>query len=107
MKNIMQKILLTLATTAGISLIALLLTSPVAANDYSRINNGLIPREPNFVQQGREQFEREIQVLIKKGQNNQEPVLKITPNIVRTQEDLLRLEKPQLLPSEPKKSEHN
>jgi hypothetical protein len=86
----------------------LLLSSPASANDYSRINSGLIPREPNFFQQGREQFEREIQLLIKRSRTNQETVLKVNPDVVPKQEDLLRLlEKPQVVPSESNKYEPN
>ncbi|BAT54427.1 hypothetical protein NOS3756_33960 [Nostoc sp. NIES-3756] len=108
MKNIMRKIFLTLATTAGLSLVTLLLNSPVAANDYSQIRGGLIPREPNFFQQGREQFEREVQLLIKRSRTNQETVLKVNPDVVPKQQDLLHLlEKPQVVPSEPNKSEPN
>ena len=107
MKNSGQKAFSTLATTVGIYLGTLLLTYPVAANDYSRINSGLIPRELNFFQQGREQFEREIQLLIKSSRTNQETILKVSPNSLPTQEDLLRLEKPQVVPSEPNKSESN
>lgn len=107
MKNLAQKIFLTLATTIGISLLALLLTSPVAADDNSRITSGLIPREPNFFQQGREQFEREIQLLVKKSQTNQEDILKVSPNNPLIQEELSPLEKPEVAPVEPNKSESN
>ncbi|BCL39317.1 hypothetical protein [Nostoc sp. MS1] len=108
MKNIVQKIFLTLATTAGLSVVALLLSLPASANDYSQIRGALIPREPNFFQQGRDQFEREIQLLIQRNQKNQETVLKVNPDVVPKQEDLLRLlEKPQVVPSEPNKSEPN
>jgi len=107
MRNIAQKIFLTLATTVGISLAALLLTSPVAANDNSQITNGLIPREPNFFQQGREQFERELQLLVKRSRTNQEDILKLSPNNSQIQEELSPLEKPQVAPIEPNKSESN
>lgn len=107
MKNITQKIFLTLATTVGISVVALLLTSPVAANDNSQITNSLIPREPNFFQQGREQFERELQLLVKKSQTNQEDLLKVSPNNPPIQEELSPPEKPQVTPVEPNKSESN
>jgi hypothetical protein len=107
MKNSGQKAFLTLATTLGISLVTLLLTSPVAANDYSRINSGLIPREPNFFQQGREQFEREIQLLIKSSRTNQETVLKVIPDNPNIQQQLSPLEKPQVVPTVPIESEPN
>ncbi len=107
MKNIAQKIFLTLATTVGISLLALLLTSPVEAEDNSRITSGLIPREPNFFQQGREQFEREIQLLVKRSRTNQEDILKVSPNNLQIQEELSPSEKPQVPPMEPNKSESN
>lgn len=112
MKNITQKIFLTLATTVGISLVALLLTLPVAANDNSQINNSqitnsLIPREPNFFQQGREQFERELQLLIKRSQTNQETVLKVIPDKPQIQQELSPLEKPQVVPTMPIESRPN
>ncbi|MBD2504312.1 hypothetical protein [Anabaena azotica] len=107
MKNSEKKIFLTLATTVGISLGTLLLTSPVAANDNSQINNSLIPREPNFFQQGREQFERELQLLIKSSRTNQETVLKVVPDKPNIQQQLSPLEKPQVVPTVPIESEPN
>ncbi|HEY9803077.1 MAG TPA: hypothetical protein V6D25_22130 [Leptolyngbyaceae cyanobacterium] len=107
MKNIAQQTFLRLTITVGISLIALLLTSPVAANDNSQITNSLIPRQPNFFQQGREQFERELQLLIKRSRTNQETVLKVVPDKPNIQQQLSPLEQPQVVPTVPVESEPN
>lgn len=107
MKNIVQKIFSGFATPIKVSLVVLLLSTPVVANENSQITSGLIPREPNFFQQGREQFDKEIDLLLKINRQTQEPVLKVSPNQLPIQEQLLPFEKSQPLPSNHNNSKTN
>lgn len=104
MKNVKIKFFSIVAIVLGICSVTSLIATPVVADENSQIINGITSREPNFFQQGMKQFETEIQRLAKRSQTNQESILKIVPDKSLIQEQLLPLEKPQVLPSQPEKS---
>ncbi|MBH8553997.1 hypothetical protein I8751_16795 [Nostocaceae cyanobacterium CENA357] len=87
-----------LSVTAPISAIE----NPPALNDSL---NSIYPREPNFFTRGREQFEKEIQLLLNKRHSSPDTPLKISPEQQQIQEQLTPLEKPQVLPSDTDKSD--
>ncbi|MBW4556760.1 MAG: hypothetical protein KME59_12600 [Trichormus sp. ATA11-4-KO1] len=59
----------------------LLVSLPVAATSQPVFNDVINPREPNFFTRGREQFEREIQLLLNKSRSPVDTPLKrcVTP----------------------------
>ncbi|QLE55302.1 hypothetical protein FD725_07120 [Nostoc sp. TCL26-01] len=86
---------------------ALIVNTPVFAIDNPQISNGLLPREPNFFSQGREQFEAEIRLLFHKSLMSPSSILKGIPDTIKTQEQLLPLENPRSSPVDTNKSELN
>lgn len=107
MKSIFNTIFSSICVYWGIYFVALTVNTPVFANDNSAVSNGLIPREPNFFRQGREQFETEIRLLFHKSQISPTNILKGVPDIIKTQEQLLPLENPRSSPVDTNKSELN
>ncbi|AFZ22756.1 hypothetical protein Cylst_0406 [Cylindrospermum stagnale PCC 7417] len=84
---------LAIATTVLLSV--LLMNTPVAANEIQQVvNGGIYPREPNFFSRGREQFDREIQLLLDRNDAAADTLLKVSPEVQRLQERLAPREKP-------------
>ncbi|RCJ41963.1 hypothetical protein A6770_35630 [Nostoc minutum NIES-26] len=97
----------TIATTLVVT--ALSVTVPVFAVEtaptFNDSLNAIYPREPNFFTRGREQFEKEIQLLLIIRRSSPDTPLKISPEQQQLQEQLAPLEKPQVLPSDIDKSD--
>lgn len=109
MKIILYRIFssMTVATTLGMTILSTAtpisaIESPPTINDSL---NSIYPREPNFFTRGREQFEKEIQLLLNKKRSSPDTPLKISPEPQQLQEQLAPLEKPQVLPNDPDKSD--
>jgi hypothetical protein len=80
-------------------IMAVLLASlPVAAAaNQPDLNGAINPREPNFFIRGREQFEREIQLLLKRSHSSVDTPLQISPQqqrLIQEQFELLENRKP-------------
>lgn len=88
-------IVTTLVTTVlSITPPATAIESTPAFNDSI---NSIFPREPNFFTRGREEFEKEIQILLNRSRSNSEIPLKIDPKQEQIQEQLAPLENPSQL----------
>jgi hypothetical protein len=87
---------MTLVLILGI--IFTLITPAVAeeTNSYQSVINGVLhqPQENDFFKQGREQFSREIQLLMQRSRSTPHEILKINPEVLDIQEILSPLEKP-------------
>ncbi|MBD2388668.1 hypothetical protein [Cylindrospermum sp. FACHB-282] len=104
MKRNLNHIILGLTVAATV----LLMNAPAGANEIQPVfNGGIYPREPNFFSQGREQFEREIQVLLHRNDENGKPLLKMSPDVQRLQERLTPGENPANSQELPKPSQHS
>lgn len=95
MKRNFNHIISGLAIATTVLLSVFVMNAPVAANETQRVvNSGIYPREPNFFSRGREQFEREIQLLLNRNDASAESLLKISPDVQRLQERLAPRENP-------------
>jgi hypothetical protein len=77
-----------------------MLITPAAAegtNSYQSVVNGILhqTQENDFFKQGREKFEREIQLLMQRSRSTPHQILKINPEVLQIQEMLSPLEKPE------------
>ncbi|MCG6136272.1 MAG: hypothetical protein MET45_16775 [Nostoc sp. LLA-1] len=81
---------------------------PLAAKASQPVINGAInPREPNFFTQGREEFEKEIHLLLNRSRSALDTPLKINlQQQQRIQEQLAPLEKRPDSPSHPHESQN-
>ncbi len=97
----------TVATMLGITILSV--TTPINAIEslpaFNGSLNSIYPREPNFFTRGREQFEKEIQLLFNRRRSSRDTLLKISPEQQQLQEQLAPVEKPQVLPSDTDKSD--
>jgi hypothetical protein len=100
MKRHYQYKLVHLMTIIGlaIGLVLLFVLPATASPSQSVINPVLHQQENDFFKQGREKFEREIQLLLQRSNSVPEDILKISPEIKPIQEQLAPQEKtPQVL----------
>ncbi|WGV28315.1 hypothetical protein [Halotia branconii] len=85
------------------TLLTLLLTTPVTAQQVPpQVINGVLHQESRFFRQGREEFEKEIQLLLRKSLNPPASLLKVHP--IKTQEQRSPNENPQIAPNDFNKS---
>ncbi|MBW4670034.1 MAG: hypothetical protein KME60_22140 [Cyanomargarita calcarea GSE-NOS-MK-12-04C] len=89
MKIILKNLVFSLALTKIFALaFVLIFEAPVAASQNQQILNGLLhPTEDNFFKEGREQFEREIQMLLHQPPSSFDRLLKISPKLLQIQEE--------------------
>lgn len=109
MKKILYSKFSGVSIATMLSMTVLSLTVPVFAIEnppvFNNSLNSIYPREPNFFTRGREQFEKEIQLLLNKKRSSPDTPLKISPEQQQLQEQLAPLEKPQVVPSDTDKSD--
>jgi hypothetical protein len=89
MKIILKNLVFSLALAKIFALaFVLIFETPVAASQNQQIVNGLLhPTENNFFKEGREQFEREIQMLLHQPPSTSLRLLKISPELLHIQEE--------------------
>jgi hypothetical protein len=99
---------LTIAKSITLVMAVLVVSVPFAAKASQPVINGAInPREPNFFTRGREQFEKEIQLMLNRSRSALDTPLKINPQQQqRIQEQLAPLEKLPDSPSHPHESQN-
>ncbi|MBH8565722.1 hypothetical protein I8748_26710 [Nostoc sp. CENA67] len=96
MKSFLHNKLFNLAIVTTLVTTVFSITAPATAIETTPIPNNSInsiyPREPNFFTRGREEFEREIQLLLNRSPSTPEIPLKISPKQEQIQEQLAPLE---------------
>ncbi|MBW4614368.1 MAG: hypothetical protein KME21_14065 [Desmonostoc vinosum HA7617-LM4] len=97
MNKFLHNIISSLPVTIMLLMTDASLTTSVSANELQRtVDSSINPREPNFFSQGREQLEREIQLLLRRSRHSSDKPLKISPK-QQIQEQLSPLENPSKL----------
>ncbi|YAF94862.1 MAG: hypothetical protein AB3A66_20080 [Nodularia sp. CChRGM 3473] len=92
MNRILDNLFPCLNIVTMLTLTLLLVSLPVVATSQPVFNDAINPREPNFFTRGREQFEREIQLLLNKSRSPVDTPLKISPQQQLIQEQLAPLD---------------
>jgi hypothetical protein len=105
MKRNLHNIISGLAMVATLVMAGLLINPPVAANPVQTpIQDLTHSASLEFFNQGRHQFDREVELLINNSKPEVSSVLKISPEVL-PQQQLLPLEQPQVVPAETQKSQ--
>lgn len=105
MKRTLRNIISAVATAATLVTAGLLINTPVAAKPIQTpIQDLTHSASLDFFNQGRQQFDREIELLLDRSKLDANPILKVSPEVL-PQTQLIPLEKLQVVPDDGQKSE--